>query len=150
MYTVQKADFQKHYSFIVDAQQMMAKETEGLELDSNVLNSGVKGLFDRPEFGQYYVALKDDTPVASTLITYEWSDWRDGIVWWIQSVYVLPDYRGQGVFKAIYENLKNEVEVSSDLKGLRLYVEQENKNAQRVYEKLGMSKDHYFMYEFLK
>jgi ribosomal protein S18 acetylase RimI-like enzyme len=80
----------------------------------------------------------------------EWSDWRNGTVLWIHSLYVVPEARGQGVFKKLYLNLKEQVEKSPELVGLRLYVDKKNKSAQKIYEKLGMSRDHYELYEWLK
>jgi GNAT superfamily N-acetyltransferase len=137
---------EKH--FIVDFQLKMAKETEDLALDTELVNLGVEAVLNNSNKGQYYVAEKDGRIVASLLTTYEWSDWRNGTVIWIQSVYVLPEYRGKGIYKEMYLFLKNEVQKHPSLLGLRLYVEKENKNAQNVYSKLGMDGEHYQMYEW--
>lgn len=129
-------------------QQKMAKETEDLELNPDILNKGVKAVFDDPNKGIYYVAVHKEKVVASLMITFEWSDWRNGQVYWIQSVYVLPEYRGQGVYREMYQHLQNVVEQDPDILGLRLYVEKDNVNAQKVYSKLGMDGQHYKMFEW--
>ncbi len=134
---------------IVSFQQKMAMETESLELDSNILNKGVQAVFDDPAKGTYYVAVENDNIIGSLMITYEWSDWRNGQVYWIQSVYVLPEHRGKGVYKQMYLHLKEQVEKSPDVRGLRLYVEKDNVNAQKVYSKLGMDGEHYKMFEWM-
>lgn len=136
--------------FIIRAQVAMAKETENLDLDKSVVTKGVHNLFDQPKYGKYYIALVDDQIIASLLTTYEWSDWRNGICLWIQSVYVLPEHRGNGVYRSMYNYLKEIVEQNKDYTGLRLYVDKTNLNAQKVYEKCGMSKEHYELYEWLK
>jgi GNAT superfamily N-acetyltransferase len=135
---------------IVDFQLKMAKETEGLELNIERLSKGVAAVYDDPGKGTYYVAEIGEKVVASLLTTYEWSDWRNGMVLWIQSVYVLPDYRGKGVYKQMYQFLKEKVENDSGLLGLRLYVEKNNTVAQCVYEKCGMDGEHYGMFEWFK
>lgn len=139
---------QSELSTLADFQQKMAKETEGLELNQETLNKGVAAVFNDSNKGIYYVATEDNTIIASLLITYEWSDWRNGQVYWIQSVYVLPEHRGKGVYKAMYLHLKNEVEQNPEILGLRLYVEKDNTNAQKVYTKLGMDGQHYKMFEW--
>lgn len=134
---------------IVAFQQKMAMETESLELDTAILTKGVQAVFDDSSKGIYYVAIKDEKTIASLLITYEWSDWRNGQVYWIQSVYVLPEHRGKGVYKQMYLHLKEEVEKSPNIRGLRLYVEKDNQIAQKVYAKLGMDGEHYKMFEWM-
>lgn len=136
---------------IADYQVKMAMETENLKLDPEVVNLGVQAVFDFPEKGKYYVA-EDNGKVVGCLLTIpEWSDWRNGTVLWIHSVYVLPDYRTQGVFKMLYQNLVDMVNnPDNKLRGLRLYVDKTNTKAQQVYEKLGMSGEHYHLYEWLK
>ncbi|UCF44621.1 MAG: GNAT family N-acetyltransferase [Planctomycetota bacterium] len=135
---------------IVELEVRMAEETEGLELDKDVVAKGVRGIFEEPSRGTYWVAEEDGENVGVCLAIPEWSDWRNGTVLWIHSLYVVPEARGRGVFKKLYENLKKQVEQSEGLIGLRLYVDKENRLAQEVYEKLGMSKDHYELYEWLK
>lgn len=136
------------HSIIVDFQIRMAKETEDMGLNTDTVNKGVESVLNDHNKGIYYVAERDDKVIASLLTTYEWSDWRNGMVLWIQSVYVLPEYRGQGVYKEMYLYLKAKVTNDTALLGLRLYVEKDNINAQKVYQKLGMDGEHYKMYEW--
>lgn len=133
---------------IIDFQLKMAKETEDLELNIDKLSKGVAAVYEDSNKGIYYVAEIDGKVVASLLTTYEWSDWRNGMVLWIQSVYVLPDYRGKGVYKLMYKFLRDKVERNPDLLGLRLYVEKNNTIAQQVYKKCGMDGEHYGMFEW--
>jgi ribosomal protein S18 acetylase RimI-like enzyme len=135
--------------YIVSFQQKMAMETESLELDTDILNKGVQAVFDDSAKGTYYVAVENDNIIGSLMITYEWSDWRNGQVYWIQSVYVLPEHRGKGVYKQMYLHLKEQVEKTPGIRGLRLYVEKDNVNAQKVYSKLGMDGEHYKMFEWM-
>jgi GNAT superfamily N-acetyltransferase len=137
-------------STIVDFQIRMARETEDLGLDPATVRRGVAAVLDDPRRGRYWVVEEGGELLASTLITTEWSDWRNGDVWWIQSLYVVPEARRRGIFRAIYAHLKQQVEESPDLKGLRLYVEKDNDRARRAYEAMGMSADHYVLYEWLK
>ncbi len=135
---------------IVQMQLAMAKETENLQLDESTLNLGVRAVFDDPSKGTYWIAEIDGETSGMLLTLPEWSDWRNGTVLWIHSVYVFPTLRGQAVFKTLYTQLKNRVASSPELRGLRLYVEQNNINAQKVYEAVGMTREHYFLYEWLK
>ena len=124
----------------------MALETEQKKLDPSTLARGVQGVFDDPRRGRYFIAERDGQGVGALLITYEWSDWRCGDIWWIQSVYVVPQARRAGVFRAMYERVQRDARAASAV-GLRLYVETENARAQATYSGLGMSRCHYFMYE---
>jgi RimJ/RimL family protein N-acetyltransferase len=135
---------------IVDFQLRMARETEDLELDFDTVTRGVAAVFADPGKGAYWVAERGGEVVGGLLTTFEWSDWRNGVILWIQSVYVVPEERGRGVYRALYEGLKRRVEADSNLKGIRLYVEKRNTAAQRVYERLGMTREHYEMFEWLK
>ena len=135
---------------IVELQLQMAKETEGLELDRNVVSKGVRAVFQEPARGTYWVAEENDRILGVLLAIPEWSDWRNGTVLWIHSLYVIGQARRRGVFKKLYLNLKEQVEQSPELMGLRLYVDKRNKSAQEIYIKLGMDKDHYELYEWLK
>jgi len=135
---------------IAEFQIRMAAETEDLVLDWETVTQGVQAVFEDRAKGTYWVAEKDGQVVASLLITPEWSDWRNATVWWIQSVYVVPESRGQGVYRSLYLTIKTEVEKAHNLSGLRLYVDKRNANAQKTYEALGMSGDHYLLYEWLK
>lgn len=136
-------------SVIIDFQQKMAWETEELTLELAIVSKGVNAVFTNLSRGQYWVAEEKGIVVASLLITYEWSDWRNSDVWWFQSVYVLPDYRRTGIFRSMYNFIKNEAE-NQNVAGLRLYVETNNSRAQKTYEALGMRSEHYTMYEWLK
>ena len=124
----------------------MAWETEHRRLDRDTLQRGVAGVFEQPRRGFYLVAERDGVAVGSLLVTYEWSDWRDGDFWWIQSVYVSPDARRGGVFRALYAAVAQRAAAAGAV-GVRLYVETENQRAQATYEGLGMQRSHYAMYE---
>lgn len=134
---------------IIDFQKKMAWETEQITLVPELISKGVNGVFEDPYRGQYYVAEIDGQIVASLLITYEWSDWRNANVWWFQSVYVLAEFRRTGVFREMYACIKDEADISK-VAGLRLYVESNNVRARKTYEALGMSSEHYTMYEWLR
>jgi GNAT superfamily N-acetyltransferase len=135
--------------FIADFQLKMAWETEKMELDPDVVIKGVKAVFEDPSRGQYYVAEATGRVIASLLITFEWSDWRNCNVWWFQSVYVVPEFRRQGIFRNMYTHIKNIAE-EQDIAGLRLYVETKNEQARKTYEALGMSSEHYSFYEWMR
>jgi ribosomal protein S18 acetylase RimI-like enzyme len=126
----------------------MAKETEDLVLEHEVLNPGIKAALLDERKGIYYIAEIEGEVAGSLMTTFEWSDWRNAWVLWIQSVYTHPDFRGKGVYKALYQNLVNKVD-AGEYAGIRLYVDKTNTNAQRVYEKLGMNGEHYYFYEWM-
>jgi GNAT superfamily N-acetyltransferase len=135
---------------IVQFQISMARETEGLELDIEICSAGVRAIFERRERGLYYVGEINQTVVGSLLITYEWSDWRNGVVWWIQSVYVLPHFRRRGVFSGLYSHIQTLARGEDNVRAIRLYVDRRNVAAHKVYESLGMNGDHYQVFEWLK
>ncbi|MCM2315358.1 MAG: GNAT family N-acetyltransferase [Thermoanaerobaculia bacterium] len=135
---------------IVEFQLAMARETEGIELDLETCTRGVAAVFADSELGRYFVAAQDGNVVGSLMITYEWSDWRNGVVWWIQSVYVVPEARGGGVYRRMYEAIQRLVRESSAIRGIRLYVDTRNTAAQQVYERLGMDGGHYRVFEWMK
>ena len=135
---------------IVDFQIAMARETEDFELNRYICSRGVEAVFEDRTLGRYFVAESGSELVASLLITFEWSDWRNGIVWWIQSVYVRPEARGQRVYAGLYEFVKNLAENNETVKGIRLYVDQRNTRAQEVYTRLGMNGEHYRVFEWMK
>ncbi len=135
---------------IIDFQRAMARETEDLELDPEVVGRGVHGVFDDPTRGRYFVAARDGEVVASLMITPEWSDWRNGMVWWIQSVYVVPALRKQRVYAGLYEHVQRLVRGDDSIKGIRLYVDRRNVAAQAVYARLGMNGEHYQVFEWMK
>ena len=133
---------------LVEFNQAMALETEGKHLDAQILGSGVEAVFHDERKGFYVVAETGGGKIVGGLmITFEWSDWRDSWFWWIQSVYILPEHRGQGGYRMLYEYVKKKAKESKDVCGFRLYVEKENERAQKVYEKLGMESSYYLMYE---
>src|SRR5438552_1413541 len=121
---------------IVDFQIAMAKETEDFALDRGVYTRGVHAVFGDQSLGRYFVGEDDATLVASLLITPEWSDWRNGVVWWIQSVYVRPEFRRRGVYAGLYEHVKRIAESTESVRGVRLYVDRRNASAQEVYRRL--------------
>lgn len=126
----------------------MAWETEHKRLDPAILQRGISGVFEEPRRGFYLIAERDGVAVGSLLVTYEWSDWRCGDFWWIQSVYVIPAARRGGVFRALYTTVEQRA-AAAGAAGLRLYVETENDRAQTTYAELGMQRCPYFMYEAL-
>lgn len=133
--------------FLVRGNASMALETEGLSLDLDRLRDGVNALFDKPDRGVYYVAEIGGKRAGQMMITYEWSDWRNGDFWWIQSVWVEKAFRGQGVFTAMYRFVETLARTTQGVAGLRLYVEHENHRAQSTYQKVGMVKTVYEMFE---
>ena len=135
---------------IVDFQVAMARETEDVALDREICTKGVAAVFDNPSLGRYFVAESAGRVVASLLLTYEWSDWRNGMVWWIQSVFVIPEMRGQRVYAGLYEHVKHLVESDDSIRGIRLYVDRRNTRAQEVYTRLGMNGEHYQVFEWMK
>jgi ribosomal protein S18 acetylase RimI-like enzyme len=138
----------KDAAAMVEFNQAMAQETEGKLLDRDILTGGVEAVFDGDaDKGFYVVAESENRIVGGLMVTFEWSDWRNGWFWWIQSVYILPDFRGQKIYRQLYEFVKEKAAEAENVRGFRLYVEKENETAQKVYEKLGMEKSHYLMYE---
>jgi ribosomal protein S18 acetylase RimI-like enzyme len=125
----------------------MALETEQKKLKKDQIEAGVKGLFDKPQYGFYMVAEAEGSVIASLMITYEWSDWRNGLFWWIQSVYVLPEFRRKAVYRSMYQEILKLAEKEPEICGCRLYVERENSVAQKTYTSLGMSETQYKLYE---
>ena len=134
---------------IIEFQLAMARETEGIELDEPTVTRGVHAVFDQPSRGRYFVAEAAGEVIASLMITYEWSDWRNGNVWWIQSVYVRPAFRRRGVYARMYEHVKAIAE-REGARGIRLYVDRRNTSAQEVYTRLGMNGEHYQVFEWMK
>jgi len=135
---------------IASFQLAMALETEQLMLDPDVVDKGVKAVFDDPALGNYYVAVINGEVIASLLTTYEWSDWRNGTVLWIQSVYVLPQHRRKGAYRNMYRHLQEMVKADSSLRGIRLYADISNITAHHTYLDLGMNADHYLTFEWMK
>jgi GNAT superfamily N-acetyltransferase len=132
---------------IADFNTRLARETESLRLDAQTIKQGVRALLKDAAKGSYFVAEWDGEIVGQLLITYEWSDWRNGKFWWIQSVYVAAEFRQGGVFRALFSHIQKLARSRRDVCGLRLYVEKNNRSAQRAYERLGMKHAHYEIYE---
>jgi GNAT superfamily N-acetyltransferase len=127
---------------IVAFNRALAEETEGLQLDADTLRDGVLALLEGRAPGHYWVAELDGQVVGQLLVTFEWSDWRNCMVWWIQSVHVVPGARRHGVFRTLYDTARTEARTAG-AGGLRLYVDVTNTRAQSVYAALGMNGDHY-------
>ncbi len=136
-----------HLETIIGFNAAMAKETEGKELDINLLRSGVEAVLTREDLGFYLVAEHTGRPVGQLLITDEWSDWRNAFFWWIQSVYVSPEYRRIGVYNALHGYAAMDARRQGNVCGLRLYVDKDNQIAQGVYAGLSMRQARYDMYE---
>ena len=125
----------------------IARETENVQLDPQRLRLGVNAILSDPAKGFYTVAEAEGRVGGQMMITFEWSDWRHGTFWWVQSVYVLPEYRKQGVYRRIYEQVLEEAKARNDVCGVRLYVDKGNRAAQQVYQRLGLHPAQYAMYE---
>ncbi len=123
---------------IADFNSRMAVETDGRPLDSALIDPGVESVLADASMGRYWVAETDSVVVGQIMVTYEWSDWRNGQLWWIQSVYVHEDYRRKGVFSTLYRHVESLARQDLNICGMRLYVEKDNKRAQKTYLKLGM------------
>jgi ribosomal protein S18 acetylase RimI-like enzyme len=128
----------------------MARETENLELLPEVISAGISAILADPGRGFYLVAELNREIAGALMVTSEWSDWRNGFFWWIQSVYVRPEFRRSGVYRSLHEHLRQLANSEPGVCGLRLYVERENSRAQATYSRLGMHETHYLLYEELK
>lgn len=135
---------------ITDFQLKMALETEGIQLEKEKVKSGVSSVFRDPAKGKYFVAVEEEKIIASTLLTYEWSDWRNQWFLWIQSVYVIPEKRGKGVFRMMYDHIKKMVMNDDEIAGLKLYVDNDNLIAIKTYKAIGMDGEHYKLFEWYK
>ena len=131
---------------IAEFNQALAKETENIQLNAETLASGISNALDRDEC-HYFIAELNGQAVGQTMITYEWSDWRNGIMWWFQSVYVQPEYRGKGIFRALFNHIEQLAKKHPDVKALRLYVMQKNLSGKDTYAALGMTDSGYIVYE---
>ncbi len=132
---------------VAEFNHLLARETEGKDLDRATVAAGVRAVLADPSRGAYFLAEHDGEVVAQLMITGEWSDWRNGWIWWIQSVYVRHDARRQGVFRALYEHVAHTAREDSSVVGLRLYVERDNHAAQHTYLNLGMRTTSYEILE---
>ncbi|MBS1486357.1 MAG: GNAT family N-acetyltransferase [Bacteroidetes bacterium] len=147
--TVREAN-EKDIPNLIDFQLKMALETENITLELSSLTWGIQRMFKDPGKGRYYVAEEGNETVGCLMTTYEWSDWRNGTILWIQSVYVAKEHRGRGVFRTMYAHIQQLVNEVPDLKGIRLYVDKSNHAAQQTYQKAGMDGEHYTVYEWMK
>jgi len=133
--------------FILASNRAMAAETEDVGLDSDTLRLGIEYLLGNTAQGRYLVAEVNGEPAGTLMITFEWSDWRNGRFWWIQSVYVNAEARRQGVYRAMHEAVRELASKDPQVCGIRLYVERENLGAQQTYQRIGMTETHYRLYE---
>ena len=131
---------------IVQFQADMAMESEGCVLDKEKVTKGVTSAILDDSKGVYWVAKFEKRPIGSLMLTREWSDWNNEWYWWIQSVYVIPEFRRKGVYKAMYKNVKDAAK-ANNVSQIRLYVDKTNVSAQKVYQNLGMQESHYLMFE---
>ncbi|MFL6468812.1 MAG: GNAT family N-acetyltransferase [Pyrinomonadaceae bacterium] len=132
---------------MVEFNQAMALETEGKQLSGDILSKGVAAVFEDSQKGFYVVAEDECEIVGGLMVTFEWSDWRNGWFWWIQSVYIRPEMRGRSLYSKLYRFVKEYAKKAGNVCGFRLYVEKENEHAQTVYKKLGMEETYYLMFE---
>ena len=132
---------------IVGFNNALALESEGKVLDEVTLTAGVRRGLAHPELCRYFIAQVDGKVVGTTMVTYELTDWRDGVLWWLQSVYIEPECRRLGVFRAIYRHVEALARERGDVRGLRLYVHRDNARAMRTYEACGMTRAEYELYE---
>ena len=132
---------------LVEFNSLMAQETEAKALDLPTLRQGVASVFQKGDRGFYLVAELEGTVAGQLMITTEWSDWRNGYFWWIQSVYVPPQYRRRGIYRALNDQVRSLALTQGDVCGVRLYVDKDNTGAQQVYQRLGMSPTHCDLYE---
>jgi len=132
---------------LVEFNRAMAAESEDKGLDVPVLERGVRYLLDHPDEGFYLIAERSGTAVGTLMVTYEWSDWRNGRFWWIQSVYVIPSERRRGVYRALHQHVRERARRDPQACGLRLYVERENVGAMATYRAMGMTETRYRLYE---
>jgi L-amino acid N-acyltransferase YncA len=135
---------------LVELQQRLALETENMALSEITLEKGLRIMLNDPNKGCYYVAEITDRIVGCFMVTYEWSEWRSGTFYWLQSVYVRREHRGSGIFKKMYAYLMALINTHPELLGLRLYANKSNIKAQDVYRALGMDGEHNVMFEMMK
>ena len=132
---------------IAEFNRRLARETENLMLDSAVLAAGVDAVLADQNRGLYFVAEENGVVIGQLMVTYEWSDWRNGWIWWLQSVYVRSDARGKGAFRALFELARQRARQAGDVAAIRLYVEKDNRSAQETYQRLGFQEMHFHLYQ---
>lgn len=125
----------------------MAEETENLHLDRQRVRHGVEAALQDPSKGFYLLAIAESKVVGQAMVTFEWSDWSNAMRWWLQSVYVHPQFRRRGIFRGLFEQLRAFAQAEGVICCLRLYVDRDNRGAQAVYQKLGFRETHYHLYE---
>ena len=125
--------------FIAECNYWLAAETEDKTLDRTVLTRGIRNVLAKPDLCRYFIAEVDGRSAGTTMLTYEATDWRDGVIWWFQSVYILKEFRNLGVFRTVYQHIEGLARASEEVKALRLYVRKDNKRALDTYQALGMS-----------
>jgi len=135
---------------IAGFQIAMALETENLKLDQDAVSRGVKSVFDDPSKGFYLVTEKGGEVISCLMVTLEWSDWRAQTIWWIQSLYVKPEWRKKGIYHNMYNHLNELIKNDDSVGGIRLYVDKGNITAQKAYRALGMDGNHYQLFEHMK
>lgn len=133
--------------FIMRGNTDMARETEDAGLDPALVRPGTLAVLQDPSLGRYFIAESDGRPVGQMMLTFEWSDWRNGVFWWIQSVFVEPGYRAQGVFSSLYRHVSELAAASPEVCGLRLYVDRANSRARDIYAHLGLHSTNYDVME---
>lgn len=133
--------------FIAGANEALAEESESHRLDPALLRPGIEAVLADPALGRYFLAEIGGRAVGQLMTTYEWSDWRNGLFLWIQSVYVVPEHRGTGVFRALYAHLAEQARSDRRICGIRLYVDRSNERAQHVYARLGLHRSNYAVME---
>jgi GNAT superfamily N-acetyltransferase len=132
---------------IVEFNRRLAEESEGKTLDLNLLSAGVAAVLADPNKGPYFLAEENGETLGQMQVTYEFSDWRNGWFWWVQGVYVRPEFRRRGVFRALYQHVAEAAKREPDVIGLRLYVERDNERAHQTYLGLGMAWTNYLLME---
>ncbi|MEX2176430.1 MAG: GNAT family N-acetyltransferase [Pirellulaceae bacterium] len=132
---------------IVEFNIRLAWENEHRRLAEETIAAGVRRALSQPDLCRYFVAEQEGRLVGQAMVTFELTDWRDGVLWWLQSVYVAEAHRSQGVFRALFGHIRKLAEAEPEVRGLRLYVERENERAQRVYEQLGLRPSGHLVYE---
>lgn len=140
----------KYLKQMTECQIQMAKETEGMNLNENTVFEGMSEVIHNQARGKYYLAVENEKLLGMLLVIPEWSDWRAKEVWWIHSVYIYPEYRGKKIYSEIYQHLKNRILDNDQVAGLRLYVDKTNSKAIKVYRALGMTDEHYALFEWMK
>jgi ribosomal protein S18 acetylase RimI-like enzyme len=144
--TIRRGDV-NDVAIVAEYNRRMAEETEGKRLDVSVLQDGVRAVLADTSKGVYYLACDGDDVVGQVMLTWEWSDWRNGWWWWLQSVYIRSDRRRRGVFQALFDHVLQQARAAGDVLGVRLYVEKDNHAAQATYRKLGMETMPYLMFD---